>query len=97
MEVIGDLDKQVCSIWIFVAAFGVWRGLILHQMLQPATSSLRIMEHEACGRHGFSSSDMVRPTFRNPPCMKLQGLVGNMVKESLGLEWHLGPLNKGLL
>lgn len=23
MEVIGDLDKQVCSIWIFVAAFGV--------------------------------------------------------------------------
>lgn len=63
----------------------------------PATTSWRIMEHEACRRHGFSSSDLVRLTFRNPLCMKLQGLVGNTVKESLELEWHLGPLNKGLL
>lgn len=29
--------------------------------------------------------------------MKLQGLVGIMVLESLGLEWYLASLNKGLL
>lgn len=63
----------------------------------PAISSLRMMEHEAWGRPGLSSLDLVRLTFGGPACMKLQGLVGNMMIENFGLEWYLAPLNKELL
>lgn len=62
----------------------------------PATFSVRVMEHETWGRHGFNALDLVGLTFRGPLCMKLQGLEGNTMMESLGLERHLGPLNKGL-
>lgn len=46
-------------------------------------------EHEALGKAEFEKLRLGRPSYTSPFCIKLSSLVGDLVKESLRLEWHL--------